>query len=71
MQAESYTESFQRNFPHYVEMIHQMKATNLVTGEQGERFMIYMYNTGSDDSGTDTAKEGGSHNTTSKSETFH
>ena len=54
-------------------MIYQMKATDLDTGEQGERFVIYMYVTGSDDSDTDTAEEGSSTDILSiwHSEAFH
>ena len=48
-----------------------MKATNLDTGEHGERFVIYMYVTRSDDSGIDTAEEGISSDTTRESEAFH
>ena len=42
----------------HVKMIRvdEMKATNLDTGEHGERFLTYMYETGSNDSGTDTAE---------------
>ena len=39
---------------HVEKMINQMKATDLDTGEQGERRAFYMYMTGSDDSGTNT-----------------
>ena len=37
-------------------MIDQMKAKDLYPWEQGERFVMYMYVTGPDDSGTDTLK---------------
>ena len=47
-------------------MIDQMKTTDLYTGEQGERFV-----TGTDDSGTSTAKDGSRTVTVSKSEEFH
>ena len=47
----------------HVEIIDQMKATDLDTGEQGECFVIYMYMMGSDDSSTDTTEEGSSTNT--------
>ena len=40
-----------------VEMIDEMKATKLHTGEHGECFVIYMYMTGTKDSGTDTVKK--------------
>ena len=50
-------------------MIDQMKATDLYTGEQGERFVIYM--TGFDNSGTNTAEEGSITDTASESEAFH
>ena len=52
-------------------MIDEMKVTNLDTGEHGERFMIYMYVTGTNDSGTDTAEEGSSIDTTCEPEAFH
>ena len=48
-----------------------MKATDLYPWEQGERFVIYIYVTGSDDNGTDTAEEGKSTDTASGSEAFH
>ena len=38
-------------------MIDQIKTTDLVTKEEGERFLIYMYVTGSDDIGTDKPEE--------------
>ena len=47
-------------------MIDQMKATDLDAGEQGERFVIYMYVTCSDDSGNDTVKQGSSSDTSSE-----
>ena len=47
-------------------MIDQIKATDLDTGEQGEHYVIYMYVTGSDDSGTDTVEEGSSTDTVSE-----
>ena len=43
---------------HVEKMIDEMKATNLDTGEHGEYFVIYMYVTGSNDSGTDIAEVG-------------
>ena len=43
---------------HVEKMIDEMKATNLDTGEHGECFVIYMYVTGSNDSGTDIAEVG-------------
>ena len=49
-------------------MIDQMKATEF---EQGECFVMCMYVTGSDDSGTDTAEEGSSTDTVSESVAFH
>ena len=49
----------------------QLKATDLDTWVQGERFAIHMYVTGSDDSGTDTAEEDSSTDTASESEAFH
>ena len=52
-------------------VIDEMKATNLDTGEHGERFVIYMYVTGTNDSDTDTAGESRSIYTTSESEEFH
>ena len=55
----------------HVETIDQMKAADLDAGEQGERFVIYMHMTGSDDSGTDTAEEGSSTDTASESEAVH
>ena len=47
-------------------IIDQMKVT-----EQGERFVIYIYVTGSDDSGTDTAEEYSSTDTAIESKAFH
>ena len=47
-------------------MIDQMKATVLDAGEQGERFVIYMYVTCSDDSGTDTVEQGSSSDTSTE-----
>ena len=56
----------------YVEkMRDQMKATDLGTGKQDEHFVIYMYVTGSDDSGSDTVEENSNIYTASESETFH
>ena len=48
---------------HVEKMIDQMKATDLDAGEQGERFLIYMYVTCSDDSGNDTVEQGSSSDT--------
>ena len=56
---------------HVEKMKDLMKATCLGTGEQGEPYVIYMYVTGSDDSGTDTAEEGSITDTASESEAFH
>ena len=52
-------------------MIDRMKCTYLDTGEQGERFVIYMHMTGSDDSSTDIAEVGSSTDTASESKAFH
>ena len=56
---------------HVEKMINEMKATNLDTGEHGERFVNYIHVTGTNDSGTDTAKEGSSIDTMSQLEDFH
>ena len=57
---------------HVEKMIDQMKATDLDTGEQGERFIVdmYMYVTGSDDNGNDTVEEGSSTDTASEEVEF-
>ena len=52
-------------------MTDQMKAADLDTREQGERFVIYMHMTDSDSSDTDTAEEGSSTNTASESEAVY
>ena len=44
-----------------------MKAADLDTGEQSERFLIYMHIPGSDDCGIDTAEEGNSTDIASES----
>ena len=56
---------------HVEKIIDEMKATNLNTGEHCERFVIYMYVTGSDNSGIDTTEEDSSNDTASESEAFH
>ena len=49
-------------------MIDQMKTTVLDNWGQAERFVIYTYVTGSDDSGTGTAEKGSITDTASESE---
>ena len=68
--AEFGVERWRRACDH-VEMIDLMKATDLGIREQGEYFVIYMYVSGFDDSGVDTAEGGSSIDTASESEAFH
>ena len=67
--AEIGEDRWRRACNHVEKMIDQMKATDLYTGEQGERFVIYM--TGFDNSGTNAAEEGSRTDTASESEPFH